>query len=103
MNIKKESLSTYSPVPWEYREVIDEAIKRNSTGKIFYFCSKEGVCESKGSVLEIKDIKCGGMFILLDTGTRIRIDRIITLFGKPGAAYDKYDAFANACMDCMGG
>jgi hypothetical protein len=53
--------------------------------------------------LEIKDIKGEGMFILLDSGTRIRIDRIITLFGKPGAAYDKYDAFANACMDCMGG
>ena len=33
----------------------------------------------------------------------IRIDRIITLFGKPGAAYDEYDAFANACMDCSGG
>jgi hypothetical protein len=29
MNIKKESPSTYSPVPWEYREVIDEAIKKN--------------------------------------------------------------------------
>lgn len=39
---------------------------------------------------------------MLDNNEHIRIDRIITLFGKPGAAYDEYDAFANACLNCAG-
>jgi hypothetical protein len=34
---------------------------------------------------------------------RIRVDRIITVFGKPGAAFDEYDAYANACLSCTGG
>ena len=103
MNIKKESLNTsYLPVPWDYRELIEEAITRKSCGKIFYFCA-EGVCESQGSIIEMIEIENEGVFIVLNTEAKIRIDRIITLFGKPGAAYDEYDAYANACMDCMGG
>ncbi len=43
------------------------------------------------------------MFITLDSGAQIRIDRIITLFGKPGAAFDEYDAFANQCLSCTAG
>jgi hypothetical protein len=103
MNIKKETLTgSYSPVLWDYRELIDEAIKQNRTGKIFFF-SEEGIGESAGRILEMKEIKSEGVFVFLDTEEKIRIDRIITLFGKPGAAYDEYDAYANACMDCMGG
>ncbi|HEY1025902.1 MAG TPA: hypothetical protein VGE26_12100 [Sphingobacteriaceae bacterium] len=44
-----------------------------------------------------------GVFIHLDDNSRVRIDRIITLFGKPGAAYDEYDAYANGCLNCAGG
>ncbi|WP_240452744.1 hypothetical protein [Sphingobacterium sp. xlx-130] len=39
----------------------------------------------------------------MDNDYRIRIDRIITLFGKIGAAYDEYNQYANSCMDCTGG
>jgi len=104
MNLKKTSLETlYLPVAWEYREVIEEEIEKKTKGKIFYFCFNEGICEAEGRVLLMKEEKGKGLFIALDTEAKIRIDRIITLFGKPGAAYDEYDAYANACMDCMGG
>ncbi len=104
MNLKVESLNTsYLPVAWEYREVIEEEIEKKTLGKIFYFCHNEGICEAKGSIVRMKEVKNEGLFIVLDTETKIRVDRIITLFGKPGAAYDEYDAYANACMDCMGG
>lgn len=103
MNIKKESLITsYLPVPWEYREIIEEQIENQTTGKIIYFC-KEGLCERNGAIVEMKDISGEGLFIFIDSGDRIRVDRIITLFGKPGAAYDEYNAYADACMDCTGG
>src|SRR5690606_36982185 len=104
MNLKAESLNTsYLPVAWEYREVIEEEIEKKTTGKIFYFCSEEGICEALGSVVLMKEEKNKGLYAVLDTGTEIRVDRIITLFGKPGAAYEEYDSYANACMDCMGG
>jgi len=91
------------PVAWEYREVIEEEIGKKTKGKIFYFCKDEGICEAEGSVVLMKEVKNEGLFAVLDTGTEIRVNRIITLFGKPGAAYDEYDAYANACMDCTGG
>lgn len=94
---------SYLPVAWEYREVIEEAIENQSTGKIFYFCGEGGICEVAGHVIQLKEIAKEGLFSIMDTGAKIRVDRIITLFGKPGAAYDEYNAYANACMDCSGG
>ena len=51
----------------------------------------------------MEEVNGKGIFITLDTGSAIRIDRIITLYGKPGAAFDEYDAFANQCLSCTGG
>lgn len=97
--------TSYTPVQWSYREVIEEEIAKASTGKIFYFCSAgdEVVCSAEGKILNMEDIEGKGVFIQLDPSASVRIDRIITLFGKPGAAYDEYDAYANACMECTGG
>lgn len=103
MILKTPSDTSYLPVAWECREVIEEAIEKKSTGKIFYFCQEEGVCEAAGRVIKLEEIANAGVFIVLDSPAKIRIDRIITLFGKPGAAYDEYNAYGNACMDCLGG
>ncbi|GAA4318512.1 hypothetical protein GCM10023149_16640 [Mucilaginibacter gynuensis] len=105
MNLKPESLATtnYLPVAWEYREVIEEQIAKKTSGKINFFCREEGICDAAGTIVEMKEIQGEGVFIFLDKGSRIRIDRIITLFGKPGAAYDEYDAYGLACLDCTGG
>ena len=104
MTLRTDSLNhPYLPVAWEYREVIEEEIKKNTSGKIFYFCKNEGICEAQGRIIHMEEEKDAGLFIALNTGSKVRVDRIITLYGKPGAAYDEYDAYANACMDCMGG
>ena len=94
--------TSYSPVQYVYREVIDEEIEKGRSGKIFYFCN-ESICTEEGRIVSQEEIPQQGIFITLDNGKQIRIDRIITLFGKPGAAFDEYDAFGNACMDCTGG
>jgi len=104
MSIKNTlSNNSYLPVPWEFRDVIEEEMKKKSEGKIFFFDSDGQVDEGKGSIINMSEEKNAGVFIFLDTEAKIRIDRIITLFGKIGAAYDEYDAFANACMNCTGG
>jgi len=103
MILKQPLDPSYLPVAWEYREVIEEANEKKSTGKIFYFCREEGVCEASGHIVELKEIDRAGLFIVLSNNSKIRVDRIITLFGKPGAAYDEYNAYGNACLDCLGG
>ncbi len=97
------SESSYLPVAWEYKEVIEEEIKKGNKGKIFFFNATNQVDEVEGTAVKLAEEQNKGMFVFLDTGRKIRIDRIITLFGKIGAAYQEYDAYANACMDCTGG
>ncbi|MEI2274487.1 hypothetical protein OHD16_20230 [Sphingobacterium sp. ML3W] len=95
--------NTYLPVAWEYHEIIKEQINNKNSGKIFYFEEDKKLGEAQGSIIEITEEKNKGCFIVMKNGLRIRIDRIITLFGKIGAAHDEYSAYADACMDCTGG
>jgi hypothetical protein len=96
-------MSSYTPVSYDVREVIEDQIAKRTQGKIFYWGEGQTVDEQIGRVEKLEEIQGLGMFITLDTGGQIRIDRIITLFGKPGAAYDEYDAFANQCLACTAG
>lgn len=95
--------TTYTPVQYVYKEMIDEEIAKQSTGKIFFFDQKGALEEAEGKIEKVEEIDNKGTFIVLDNGSKIRVDRIITLFGKPAAAFDEYDAYANACMNCTGG
>lgn len=95
--------TSYTPVPYDFRETIEEAILRKTQGKIFYWAQGQKVDEKTGRVEKLEEIEGQGMFITLDSGAQLRIDRIITLFGKPGAAFDEYDAFANQCLSCTAG
>jgi hypothetical protein len=104
MSSKDISPSTsYLPVSWEFRETIEQVIKERAEGKVFFFDNNAQIAEEKGVVIEMMDEKNKGVYAVLDSGAKIRIDRIITLFGKIGAAYDEYDSYANACMSCLGG
>lgn len=94
---------SYTPVPYDCRESIEDAITKKLQGKIFFWADGQKVDEQAGRVERLEDIPGKGMFITLDSGAQIRIDRIITLYGKPGAAFDEYDAFANQCLSCTAG
>ena len=95
--------TSYVPVAYDYREVIEEEINKQTSGKVFFFNADNVVDAVEGRVIKMEEISGKGIFILLDSGATIRIDRIITLFGKPGAAYDDYDAYGNRCLSCTGG
>ena len=94
---------TYTPVQYEFRETIQELIEQKRSGKVFYFAAKATVESAEGELISLDEIPGEGLFITLEPHSKIRIDRIITLFGKPGAAFDEYDAFGNSCMECHGG
>ncbi len=95
--------TSYSPVEYVYREVIEDEIVKHTSGKIFYFNSDHVVDSIEGRIVKMEEINSKGLFIKLDPEAHLRIDRIITLFGKPGAAFDEYDAYANQCLSCTGG
>ena len=95
--------ASYLPVQYVYKEVIQEAINDHATGKVFYFDTNNQVASVEGRITLLEEKDAQGFFIEMDPPASVRIDRIITVFGKPGAAYDEYNAFANACMDCSGG
>ena len=94
---------SYSPVQYVYKEVIEEQISKQTTGKIFFFDHNDAVESTEGRILRMEEVKGQGLFIAMEPDMHIRVDRIITVFGKPGAAFDEYDAFANACLSCTGG
>jgi hypothetical protein len=96
-------VTSYSPVAWIFREVIEEEIEKKTGGKIFFFGGTGLIDECIGTVVKLEEVPGQGLFIRLDSGTEVRIDRIITLFGKPGAAFEEYESYANACLDCKGG
>lgn len=94
---------SYSPVQYVYREIIEEEITKQSRGKVFYFNDDQAVDSCEGELVSLAEFEGKGLFIRMIPEAQIRIDRIITLFGKPGAAYDEYDNFANQCLSCTGG
>lgn len=64
MNLKETSRNpSYLPVAWEYREVIEGEIEKKTQGKIFYFCSDEGICEAEGIVLRMEEEKIRGCLL----------------------------------------
>ena len=95
--------TSYSPVQYVYREIIEEEIEKQTEGKVFYFDNTNQVNSFEGKVITMEDIAGKGLFITMEPEERIRIDRIITLFGKPGAAFDEYDSYGNQCLSCTGG
>ena len=98
-----ENDNSYTPVAYEYREVIQELIEKHASGKIFYWSFEQAVEEEAGQAVELAEFPGKGIFVVLDSGAQVRIDRIITIFGKPGAGYDAYDSFANQCLSCTAG
>jgi hypothetical protein len=95
--------TSFSPVQYVYREIIEEQILKQTEGKVFFFDDHDKVDSFEGRILRMEEVAGSGIFIFLDSENQVRIDRIITLFGKPGAAFDEYDNYANQCLSCTGG
>lgn len=92
----------YSPVYPVYYEVFS-AEQEKEFSKVFYFGKGSEVEEEGGKITGLVKQDAFEEFLFFDTGQKVRIDRIITINGIPGPAYDEYDSFALACLDCSAG
>jgi hypothetical protein len=96
-------MESYTPVPYDFREVLDEQMKKDASGKVFFWSDEDKVDEQVGRIVRLEEREGEGEFAIFDHGAWVRIDRIITLFGKPGPGFEAYDAFANQCLACTAG
>ncbi len=92
--------STYTPVDPDYFEIIGKEIAKNKLSTIYFFKNPTIVGEEKGRIKKIETVDNFEKYVLLNSGKHLRLDRIITINGIPGPAYDEYDAFALACLEC---
>lgn len=92
----------YLPVDPDFPEIIENEKRRTEAWKVFYFSGDQQVEESKGALAGTFSDK-NGEFLQLKGQAPVRLDKIITLNGRPGPAYPIYDKFANACLTCMAG
>ncbi len=91
-------MTEYFPVSSDFTERIDRHIRAREEGPVHYFRGEEDVAVSTGTITQrLKNEE--GEFLLMDNGTKIRLDTIIALLGRPGPAYDSYAEFSNSCMD----
>jgi hypothetical protein len=96
------AMDSFTPVAYDYYEIIEELKLKGIDSVVHFFKAEKEIDSVSGkieSVLKEKD----GDFLLMSSNEKVRLDKIITIFGKPGPAFDLYDSYGNACMDCMGG
>ena len=94
--------SDFSPVYPVYYEVFS-AEQNKEFSKVFYFGKGSDVEEAQGKITGLVKKEGFEEYLVFDTGLEVRIDRIITVSGIPGPAYDEYDRYALACLDCSAG
>ncbi|MFY0650664.1 MAG: hypothetical protein JXQ96_01460 [Cyclobacteriaceae bacterium] len=89
----------FMPIDPDYTEIIEAYISEEREGKVFYFDPEEKLNDTTGKVLRLEKT-AQGVFLHISSGQSVRVDKIITLVGRPGPAYDAYDRYANACLSC---
>ena len=96
-------MKQYIPADPEFYETFKNELSGESPAVIHYFNQENLWVKANVSAEGMTRDKAGGEYLTLESGEKVRIDRIITINGKPAPAFDEYDAYALACLDCQGG
>ena len=93
----------YFPVDHDYYDMILHEMSEKDEAVIHYFGEDITLLEARGKIAGIITDEHNEDYVDMVKAGKVRIDRIIVVNGKPGPAYDEYDSYALACLDCMGG
>lgn len=91
------------PIDPDFYDVIESIRNKNAPIKIHYFGKKNELCDAHGKIMGATINEKHEEHLVMNSGEQVRLDRIITLNGRPGPAYDEYDSYGLACLDCSGG
>lgn len=94
----------FTPIDPDFPDLFQREIEKGSV-KVIYFDTEQypDLKESNGAVTAIINKGRSGQFMVFANGDQVRTDRIIAYNGKPGPAYDEYDAYALAPLTCKAG
>lgn len=84
--------------------VYDEIFARErekDNSKVIYFGNGVELEEAKGKITGTFKNDLNEEYLCFDTEEEVRIDRIISINGVPGPAYDEYNNYGLACLDCI--
>lgn len=97
--MKTTMKTNFIPIHTEYYDMFSKEQEKEFS-KVFYFGTGSDVEEVKGKITGLVKTDAFEEYLAFDSGDKVRVDRIITVNGKPGPAYDEYDAYALACLNC---
>jgi hypothetical protein len=92
----------YSFINPQYDDIFAQEQKKDFV-RVFYFANGTDLEEANGKITERFTNSLNEDFLRFEKGDMVRVDRIITINGIPGPAYDEYDRYGLACLDCSGG
>lgn len=92
--------NSYSPIDPDYFEIVENEIEKNKISRVYFFETGNILGEENAKIESIVTVNNFEKFIKMSNGNQIRMDRIVTINGIPGPAYDEYDRFALACLEC---
>ena len=93
---------SYLQIDPDFYDIIQAHFVKSERFKVFFFAPDMEIQESKGKFIKILADE-GGEYLIIENAKAVRLDRIITINGRPGPAFDEYDAYANACLSCRAG
>ena len=92
----------YLPIDPDFYELFEKE-KENDSTKVVYFGEGTNLEEINSKIDKIENRNGNAYFMIFQNGNEVRVDRIIVYNGKPGPAFDEYQAFANECLSCKAG
>ena len=93
---------SYLPIDPDFFDMFEKEIKKESM-RVVYFGEGTHLEEVKGKAETIVNKNGNEYFIKYVSGEEVRVDRIIVYNGKPGPAFEEYDAYALECLSCKAG
>ena len=96
-------MDKYLQVDPDFNHLIESLVQSYETFKVFYFDEQSQVMDQRGSSMAVHKDPAEGEFLVIGENDPVRLERIITINGKIGPAYEQYDAYANACFSCQAG
>jgi hypothetical protein len=74
--------------------------KEKESSRVIYFGEGTDLEEVRGKITGNQKNELNEEYLCFDSGEQVRIDRIISINGIPGPAYQEYDNYGLACLDC---
>lgn len=92
----------YLPIDPDFFDLFEKEIEKDSV-RVVYFGKGTKLEEMNGKAEAIMKKSGNEYFMKFRNGEEVRVDRIVVYNGRPGPAFDEYDAFALECLSCKAG